>query len=358
MDLHAVLAQRLATQGLTSAASADVPAVVRDLVAVQSQDAPLARWSLAMRAGRPTDEAVCAVLDSGAVVRTHVLRPTWHYVAAEDLRWLLTLTSPKVLSGMAARHRALGLADAAVLRREVDQLLALLAGRPLTRREVQLSLDRDDLRGERLGHLLMIAELEGLICSGPLSQGQQTYTLLDERIAPTPARDRPEAIRELVLRFFTGHGPASVAHLVRWTTLTKGEVSAALGDLDDQLASVEIGGEALWCAADAPEWLPAHGALLLPTFDEAYLTYPGSNFPRTAGHPWGERSQSFAEAGGGVVVSDLCDVGWWKRKESGRTTRVSLGLDPTLQPDRRQAVEAQVAALASFTGRSPEIVPA
>ena len=128
MDLEAVLAQRLATQGLTTSAYADVPAVVRTLLAVQAQDAPLARWSLAMRAGRPTDETVCGMLDSGAVLRTHVLRPTWHFVAAEDLRWLLSLTSPKVLSGMAARHRLLGLDEPAVLRHEVDQV-ARAAGR-------------------------------------------------------------------------------------------------------------------------------------------------------------------------------------------------------------------------------------
>ena len=359
VDLEAALSQRLATQGLTTAVYADdVRAVVRDLVAVQSQDAPLARWSLAMRAGRPIDETVCAVLDSGAVVRTHVLRPTWHFVAAEDLRWLLALTSAKVLSGMAARHRLLGLAEPAVLRRVVDQVLALLAGGPLTRRQVQEALNRDDIRGERLGHVLLIAELEGLICSGPLARGQHTYALLDDRIPPTPVRDREVAIRDLVARFFIAHGPATVAHLVRWTTLTKGEVSAALADLGDRLASTEIDGELHWSAAGAQDSPPEPGAFLLPTFDEAYLTYPGSNFPRTAHHPWGARSQAFAEAGGGVVVSDLQDIGWWKRKETGRVTRVTLGLDPSISADHLRAVEAEAGALAAYTGRSLEIVSA
>ncbi|MGL5857471.1 MAG: winged helix DNA-binding domain-containing protein [Angustibacter sp.] len=356
MDLEAVLARRLATQGLTTTTYHDISAVVRDLLAVQAQDAALARWSLAMRTARPTDDSVCAALDSGAVIRTHVLRGTWHYVAAEDLRWLLALTSPKVLRTMSSRNRSLGLDQPAVLRHEIDQILALLTHEPLTRRQLQGRLGRPDLRGERLGQVLEIAELEGLICSGPLARGQHTYAPLDDRIPPTLARDRDQAIRELVARFFTGHGPATVAHLVRWTTLTKREIVEALDDLGDRFATLTLDDTPHWYAAESPGAAPELGALLLPVFDEAYLTYPGSNFPRSAGHPWGERSHSFAEAGGGVVISDLTDVGWWKRTNTGRTTQVTLGLDPRLSAGRRRDVEAQAVALATYTGRSPRIV--
>ena len=185
MDLDAVLARRLATQRLSGPAHDTVEDAVGGLLAVQAQDAPLARWSLAMRTGYPTDDVVRSAVDSGSVVRTHVLRPTWHLVLAEDLRWLLALTSPKVVSAMAARTRQLGLDDEAVVRREHDRLAdRLRGGQHLTRRE----LARDDLRGERLGHLIMLAELEGLVCSGPLTRGQHTYALVDEWIPPTPAR--------------------------------------------------------------------------------------------------------------------------------------------------------------------------
>lgn len=355
MELDDALARRLATQHLTGG-DRDVLAVVEHLLAVQAQDAPLARWSLAMRTGRPGDRAVCDVLDSGGVLRTHVLRPTWHFVAAADLRWLLALTSPAVLRGMGARSRALGLAEPAVVRRDADAVLALLADGPMTRRALQQRLDRDDLRGERLGHLLLIAELEALICSGPLARGQHTYVRLDERVPPAPARGRAEAIIELVARFLTGHGPASVAHLARWTTVTGREVAAALHDLGDRFAAAEVDGERLWFDADGPGPAGGRGALLLPVFDEAYLTYPTTGFPRSPSHPWGARSHAFAEAGGGAVISDLRDVGWWRRTETGRRTRVALGLDPALPARRRRAVEAEAAALAAHTGRSLELV--
>ena len=92
-------------------------------------------------------------------------------------------------------------------------------------------------------------------------------------------------------------------------------------------------------------------------FDEAYLTYPSSNFPRLPDHPWGQRHQSFAESGGGVVVHDLRDVGWWKRTEAGTLTRLRLGLADSLDAAARDQVEAQGDALASYTGRTLELVP-
>ena len=358
MELDEVLARRLTTQHLIGAPYADATDAVRHLFAVQSQDAPLARWSLALRCGRPSDEAIRARVDSGAVIRTHVLRPTWHYVAAEDVRWLLDLTGPKVLRSMAARHRQLGLDDPAVLRREVDGLLALLEQQgPLTRREVASAVDRDDLRGERLGHLIMIAELEGLVCSGPLARGQHTYTLLEGRVPVTPAQDHDEAVRELAWRFFAGHGPASLAQLTRWCTVTKREVLAAVADLAGQLVRTEVAGEPHWYAADppTPPAAASDDAYLFPVFDEAYLSYPGSNFPRLPGHPWGEGDAWFSEAGGGVVVHDRRDVGWWKRKDTARTTTVTLGLAPSLSPAARTAIETEAEALAAFTDRTLDL---
>ena len=351
-----VLAQRLTTQGLTGRPFTTPAEAVRHLLAVQAQDAPLARWSLSLRSGGPDDASVRAAVDDGTLVRTHLLRPTWHYVAVEDLRWLLDLTAPKVLRTMGSRMRVLGLEDPAVVRREVDALLRLLAGHPLTRRQIVGAVGREDLKGERLGFVIGVAELEGLVCSGPLDRGQHTYALVEERVPPAKPKDREEALRELVLRFFSGHGPASVAHLVRWSTLTKREVVAALDDLGDRLERTDVNGEPHWCVAEPADAAAAGGAFLLPVFDEVYLTYPSSNFPRVPDHPWGERNQSFAESGGGVVVHDRRDVGWWKRTEAGPVTRLTLGIADSIDAAARDKVEAQGHALAAYTGRTLELV--
>ena len=323
---------------------------------MQAQDAPLARFSIGMRAGAD-DAAVRAAVDDGAVVRTHILRPTWHVVAAEDLRWILELTSSKVASGMAARHRQLGLTPPVVERAE-RELAAVLAGRHfLTRADLLRAFREAGLvqGGDQLAHLVMLAELRGLVCSGPLRDGVHTYALVDEVVAPTPARDdRAGAVRELVQRFYRGHGPASVADLVRWTTLTQADIRPALAELGDELATMEVAGETLWFDPHATARArPARRAFLLPTFDEVHLSYPRLNFPRVDGHPRGGAPHSFAEAGGGLVLCDRRDAGWWKRQElkGGDRVTVTIALASGLDGDQRAAIIAEAERLAAFTGR-------
>ncbi len=356
-----VLAERMATQRLTSAPMERAVDVVRLLTGVQCQDAPLARYSIGLRTGL-TDPAVRGELDAGAIVRTHVLRPTWHFVAVEDLRWMLELTSAKVESAMAARHRQLELTSTATERAHALLASELAGRRWMTRAELGARFAEAGLpsSGEQVGHLLMLAELRGLICSGPMRGTTHTYGLVDDVAPPSPALARPDAVRELTRRFFVGHGPASENDLRRWTTLTLTEIRPALADLasEGSLVARTVGESTLWSAPDGAE--PSADpprAFLLPVFDEQYLTYPSINFPRAAGHPRGDQAHSFAEAGGGVVVCDGQDVGWWKRKEvaAGRVV-VTMGLATSLGAEEHALIVESAARLGTFTGRTVDIV--
>ena len=357
-----VLAERMATQRLTSAPMERAIDVVGLLTGVQCQDAPLARYSIGLRTGLD-DHAVRAELDTGSIVRTHVLRPTWHFVAAEDLRWMLTLTSAKVESAMAARHRQLELTSTATERAHA-LLAAELAGRRWkTRPELGAYFAEAGLpsSGEQVGHLLMLAELRGLICSGPMRGATHTYGLVDDVAPPMPAVDRADGVRELTRRFFVGHGPASEHDLRRWTTLTLTEIRSALTDLaaEGSLIARTVGESTQWSGPDDPPTPrdDAPRAFLLPLFDEQYLTYPSLNFPRAAGHPRGDQPHSFAEAGGGVVVCDRHDVGWWKRKEAaGGRVVVTMGLASSLGTEEHALIVESAARLGSFTGRTVDIV--
>lgn len=353
MGPDAILARRLATQRLTSS-PAPAAAVVRELLAVQAQEPANARAMLGLRAQEDTDAAVRAVLDSGAVVRTHVLRPTWHFVAADDLRWLLALTSPKVISGMGARHRQLGVEDPALQARALDVFAGELQGRRFrTRTELGAPLATLGLpaNGPEVGHLLLLAELRGLLCSGPMRDGVHTYGLVDEIVPPTPSLTREEAMRELVRRFVAGHGPVDVTDLQRWTPVTRAECATALAELGEAVASVEIGGRTLWYApsAERPADRPRR-AFLLSMFDEADLSYKHVRFPRAAGHPLGAQGFTQTHAGGGAVVLDRIDVGVWKRTVAGRKATLGIDLVPGLFPADRQQIAAAADDLVRFFG--------
>jgi len=351
-EIHA---QRLATQRLTGAAASSPEQVVGELLAVQSQDAALARMAIAQRADCHCDN-VAAAIDSGRLVRTHVLRPTWHYVVREDLGWLLELTAPRILSGNAARHRQRGLDDPAEVAVILDAVAARLAGgATLTRPELQAHLlergllTTNPIVGQQMAHVLMLAELNALIASGPLAGREHTYAAWD---ASAPGRDRATAIADLTRRFFAHHGPASVADLMRWVRLNGTEIREAISALGDRLAQTDGDGVPLYFAPDAvlPTERPAR-AHLLSTFDEAFLSYRDVRWPRASGHPLGDDLYRWAEAGGGPVLCDLADGGTWRRVEKPGRLAIRLTLATGLTASgRREVTSAAERAAAALAG--------
>lgn len=353
--LSRVHRRRLATQRLSSTGLPHGADVVRLLGCVQSQDAPLAAWSLGMRMAPGTTYAgVLAEQSAGGWLRTHVLRPTWHLLAPEDLRWVQGVTGPRVESGSAGVNRRLGLTDE-VVTRALEVLESLLAGpTPRTRREVRVAFDAAGLPTEvqPLAHLLIIAELRAIICSGPPRGVEHTYVLADEVVPPGPndSLAGEDARRELTRRFLAGHGPASERDLARWSTLTLTQIRSALADLGDELERVDVDGHELWFDPTVPARTSrAPAAYLLPTFDEVCLTYQHTGFPRRA--PDATRQRLLSEAGGGIVVVHGDDVGIWKRVVSPASVRVTVSPDSPLGSDDRDAIAGAAQACADFLER-------
>lgn len=351
MSRDQVLAQRLRTQRLAAAPLAAAADAVELLTCVQAQERDHAFFSLSLRTRDSTYAAVRTGLDRGAFLRTHILRPTWHFVRPADLRWILALTSARVESSMAARHRELGLDDARAVDRALDALRELLAGRHyLTRAEIGTEFTARGRGlpepGPRLGHLLLVAELRGVICSGPLRGVHHSYALVDEVVPPTTGLDPDEGLRRLLYRFFAGHGPASVADFARWSSLPAGQSRRALAALADRLETVAVDGVEHWFD---PTVVPrvartAPRAWLLPVYDEAVLTYPRTGFPATADHPFAGRPDPFWAP---VIVGDR-NVGRWKRTVRRDRVTVEARLAPTLDSDAREAIEAAAVRLAEF----------
>ncbi len=350
--------RRLATQRLTGGPLPHAGDVVRLLTAVQAQDAPQAAWSLAMRSRAGRYAAVLAEQCAGGFVRTHVLRPTWHVVAPEDLRWLLGLTSAKVESGMRARHRMLGLDDRALGAGLATLETLLQDGPPPTRSELGAALARHGLPGppERVGHLLLVAELRALVCSASPRGTEHTYALLDKvaRRGPQDRMGRPEAAVRLVRRFFGGHGPASERDLARWCTLTLTEIREALREIGDGLARVEVDGTTLWYDPAMPARTSRdRRAYLVPTFDEVFLTYAELGPARRVRTSTRPRLQPYH--GGGVVLLDGLDAGLFQRRVSPDGVEVVVRPDGPLDHSDHRTIADAVAALGAFLDRPARV---
>jgi hypothetical protein len=349
MDRTRVLRRRLATQRLSAAPLPSAADAVRLLTCVQSQERDHAFFSLGLRSRSSTYAAVRAELDGGAFLRTHILRPTWHFVAPEDLRWVLAATSERVIRGMAGRHAQVGLDDPRHVGRSLDALTERLSGRRFaTRAEVAAEFDRRGglpARGEQLSHLILLAELRGLVCSGPLRGPHHTYALVDEVVAPTPEVDREEGLARLARRFFAGHGPAAVKDFTRWASLTIADAGAAIAANGDALEQVEVDGVPHWFDPSVPSRTTAgRAAYLLPVYDEVVLTYPTTGFPVVEGHPHGDGVDPFWAR----VVVDGTDVGLWKRTVGHGTVTVETRLASVTDADQRCLVRAAAERLASF----------
>jgi len=273
---------RLRTQYLVWPHAVSAREAIGSLLAVQAENPGQAAWAVAARTPSPDQADLVALLDEGAVVRTHVLRPTWHFVLAEDIGWLVDLTGPRVRRVTGQQLRDTHGLDERSIGRAVTAVAHALAGRgQLTRAQLAEELRERGIRGSRqmLMILLAHAELDGLICSGPVADGEHTYALMDERV-PAPRRlTRAEALAELALRYFTGHGPATERDLAYWATLTLTDVRAGLMQVGDRLGSFSHDGRTFWHApGEAPTRPQQPAGHLLQILDETYRGYQDSRW--------------------------------------------------------------------------------
>lgn len=267
---------RLHNQRLAGTRFREPAEVVGWLAAVQAQDYAGAKWALGLRAAGMTEANADRAFNDGTILRTHVLRPTWHFVLPDDIRWLLMLTAPRVHALSAAYYRREGLDDGLLKQCRAVMVKALQGGHHLTRAELAAALHRAGIAAEglRLGYIVMHAELEGIICSGPRRGKQFTYALLAERAPHARTLDRNEALAELTLRFFTSRGPATPHDFSKWSGLTVADARAGLDRVGDGLVQEVIEGTHYWMADTGPvegESTPA--AHWLPNYDEYISSY-------------------------------------------------------------------------------------
>jgi hypothetical protein len=347
LDPASILRRRLHEQRLTGEPFATPVEAVRWSGAVQAQEHAEALWSLGMRLHGHDEAAVQAACDRGEIIRTHILRPTWHFVAADDLRWMLRLTGPRVMAKTAGRLRDLGLDDA-TLARIYDVLSNTLAdGEPRTRRELSAVLQAAgiDPSGQRIAHAVGQAELSGVLCSGPRRGWQHTYVPLDDRVPPAPERAREDDVAELALRFFRSHGPATLRDFAWWSGLTIADGRTGVAAVGDALESVDDERGTPWIAAAggsaAPPDPPA--ALLLGTYDEIVVAYRDLRTVGLDGTPGTELRQR-------PIFLNGRAAGGWTRRIGAREVVVAVQLHAPPTAAQQATLQTEAERFGAFIG--------
>ncbi len=307
--------QRLHKQLITQRTFEKPGDVVKWLGAVQAQDYAAAKWAVGLRSRGVTDDDIEQAFAGGAILRTHVMRPTWHFVAPADIRWMLTLTAPRVNAVNASWYRRLELDEALFRWSNAVLAKALQGGKQLTRAELVSVLKfagiaTDDLL--RFTAIMMRAELDGIVCSGARRGKQFTYVLLDERAPQARTLDRDEALAELARRYFTSHGPATLQDFVWWSGLTGADARAGLAMVTSYLLHETINGQPYWFSPSTPpEQDLSQAAYLLPNYDEYTVGYTDRSAIFDASHT------DRLDPRGGLLTSTMVlngqVVGTWKR---------------------------------------------
>ena len=250
--------------------------IVKWLGAVQAQDYAGAKWALGLRLQEMTDAAIDEALANGSIIRTHVLRPTWHFVSPDDARWMIELTAPRINALGAVAFRQVQLDDA-IFRRSNDALAkALEGGKRLERDAMKAVLQAagvitDDIR---FIHLLMRAELDKVICSGGRQGKQFTYALFDDRVPMSGPLVCEEALSKLARQYFISRGPATLRDFTWWSGLSGVDARLGLEIVKPELSKITVEGIEYWMAVDnQPVTDRSSTAYLLPAFDEYAVAY-------------------------------------------------------------------------------------
>ncbi|PYG98999.1 hypothetical protein CVV67_17315 [Arthrobacter stackebrandtii] len=361
MSRAEAISLRMHRHNLWSPLPASAGGVVERHVAMQAQDYAYALWGMARRR-LPTAEGnraadLASAVDRGEILRTHVLRPTWHFVSPADARWLLELTAPHVHRTNKLYYGKSGL-DGQTLSAAHGVLAAELAnGRHRTRRQLQDALVRSGIEasGIRLSYILMHAELERLVISGASQGRQRGYALFDERVpghVPGAPADRDGALKALAERYLGTRGPVGVKDFAVWSGLPMADARAGVVSAVEasprRFEPCVVDGMSLWWEPSGVIPAPAAPRVdLLQCYDEYVMSYFES------------KPLIFMQAGPGPapaaafyhpVLIDGVIAGTWKYAPSPGAARVLVAPLRHLATAERLAVEAAAADFSAFHG--------
>ncbi|MDP4239393.1 MAG: winged helix DNA-binding domain-containing protein [Bacteroidota bacterium] len=312
MTLSEIATLRIRNQQIEGSEFQTVKELVSWMGAMQAQDFAMVKWAVGLRMPHSTEKIIDTAYNQGEIIRTHLMRPTWHLVAADDIYWMLELTAPRIKPLLKARDKQLEL-DELIYAKSNRMLEKVLAnGQCLTREELVREYDRVHIRTDenRLSHLMLRAELDGVVCSGPLKATKLTYSLLCDRVPAGKVLTRDEALAELATRYFKSHSPATLRDFVWWSGLSVTDARKAMDMI--RFSSVAIGTDTYWLSnsfSNVPSGKPS--IHLLPAYDEFLIGYTDRRAALATVH----NKKAISENGifRPVILVNGLVTGLWKR---------------------------------------------
>jgi len=350
MNISEIPRLRLYNSGLTHSPFSSAVDAVTHSAAVQAQDFAAAKWALGLRIKNSTDKDIEKAFNDGKILRVHVMRPTWHFIMPEDIRWMLELTAPRIKSILATYNRKLGLDEALFARSNALIARALEGHTYLTRQELKVILADNGIKTDvqQLGHIIVRAELDGLICSGPRRGKQFTYALLNERVPETRRQNRDQSLAELALRYFTSHGPAQLKDFSWWSGLSEKDARAGLDIIKSGLNPATLDRKTYWTFPHVELIPDPPSALLLSVYDEYTIAYTDRSDISESRDI--ERMIAMGNALTAVIVLNGKVAGTWHKALKKDSVDISLNPFRKLDNGEREALESEVARYGKFVG--------
>lgn len=315
MTHQEIVNYRLVSQKLFKTSQQLPQEIVQHFGAMQAQDYAMSKWAIGSRCDA-SEKCIEETINSAKIIRTHILRPTWHLVSSEDIYWMLDLSGPQVKRIILSETRKYGYDEKEFEKINLALEKILAGNNHLTRDEIMKELYVKKLSDDySLSPVLimMYAELEGLVCNGKMKGKQTTYALLEERVSrPSTKLTKEEALVKLAKRYFESHGPATLLDFSWWSGFSPTTVKTVINSIETELNSITVNNQKYWYGTDLP--VPdnfSESVHFLPAFDEILIAYKTREVSIVLEH----QPNAFTKNGifKPVILENGKVIGTWKR---------------------------------------------
>jgi hypothetical protein len=351
MDIENIAQFRLSSQQIVETELKSVKELVAWMGAMQAQDYNMAKWAIGVRLPHAGNKIIESAITNGDIIRTHVLRPTWHFISPDDIYWMLELTAPHIKSAMKSRNKELGLTEA--IYNKSNRLIekSLTGVNHLTREEIMTILEKAKIVTEhnRSSHFLMQAELDRIICSGAPKGNKQTYALLEERVPKRKTMNKDEALATLAQKYFTSHCPATLQDFIWWSGLPISNARHALEMIKSNFISETVGMKTYWITNSfAPPVMDQSIAFFLPAYDEYLISYKD----RSASLPFQLQKNTVSSNGifHPVIILNGKVIGVWNKKIKNDKVEIKTKLFQKHSKTIHKIIEKAAEKFGNFIG--------